>query len=548
MTSSPDGENTPPSGRTESAAWNLVDRVNALSNMQARRAAVLAGALLSAGFAPLSLFPAAFVAIPVLVLLLDRSPDARDAFAIGWWFGFGHFLTGLYWVGISFASRDDVPDWGGVLASLALAIALAYFTAFAAMLARSYWHTGWRRILIFAVAFSGFEWLRGHVFTGFPWNLIVNVWERLDGMVQAASLVGSYGIGFLTILSAASLVLLIPGRQPARVRSVSRMALPIASAAALVLLWGWGEAEIARTPTSYHSDVSLRIVQASIPQREKWKRDKLGDNFVRHLQMSVEDGPDGNASAVTHVIWPETATPYFLNSMPSKRHLIARALGSQRILITGVRRLVSGPEPLKLYNSVQAIGTDGAIVANYDKHHLVPFGEYLPLRWILGVVGLGSLVEDSIDFSEGPGPQTLTIPGLPPVGALVCYEVIFPGAVVDPANRPQWLLNLTNDAWFGNSSGPYQHLVMARFRAAEEGLPIVRAAGTGISAVIDPLGRVLESLPLNRAGVLDVRLPRPAAALTLYARLGDWIYLVLLLVAAATALFRRPATTTIQPG
>lgn len=514
---------------------------NWLHELDDRHAAMLAfvaGAAAALAFAPFYLVPLIFISFPVLVLLIDRAADRRGALVSGWWFGFGYFLVGLYWVGNSFLAQDDVPKWGGIIAALALAMALALFVAAACWLARSLWLDGWRRVPLFAASFALAEWLRGHLFTGFPWNLQANVWGWSDSMVQSVSVTGSYGLGALTVLAAASFVLLFD-RSHERTGAIPAWAFPALSLGLLGALFIFGTVRLSGLENVYHPDVRLRIVQANIPQSEKWQRGKWRDNFVRHLELTLNG--EGGLNGITHVIWPETAVPYFIGSEPSRRHLVARALGNRRVLITGAPRVDESEERPVYYNSVHVIGAEAQLLATYDKAHLVPFGEYLPFRSLLNRLGLQKLTHGASDFSAGPGLGVISIPLLPPFGPLVCYEVIFPGQVVADAGgaekaRPQWLLNLTNDAWFGDSPGPYQHLVMSRFRAAEEGLPIVRAAGTGISAIIGPYGRLLSHIGLNKQGILDSGLPRPSGSATFYARTGDLLFALLVILGLAVRL------------
>ncbi len=512
--------------------------VRALDDRPAAALAFAAGAAAALAFAPFYLVPLLCISFPVLILLIDRARDRQAALASGWWFGFGYFLVGLYWVGNSFLAQDDVPKWGGIVAALALAMALALFVAVAGWLAKSLWLDGWRRVPLFAAAFAMAEWLRGHLFTGFPWNLQANVWGWSDSMIQSVSLLGSYGLGVLTVLAAASLVVFADSPKERSARFPA-WGLPALSLGLLGALFIFGAVRLSGLENVFHPDVRLRIVQANIPQIEKWQRDKWRDNFVRHIGLSLEG--DGGLDGITHVIWPETAVPYFIGSEPSRRHLVARALGNRPVLITGAPRLEEGEDRVAYYNAVHAIGAKAQLLATYDKAHLVPFGEYLPFRGLLNWLGLEKLTPGAVDFSAGPGLRVISLPGLPPFGPLVCYEVIFPGQVVADGGgadetRPEWLLNLTNDAWFGDSPGPYQHLVMSRFRAAEEGLPVIRAAGTGISAIIDPYGRLLGSIGLNEQGVMDSGLPRPSDGSTFYATMGDLPFALLVLLCLAARL------------
>jgi apolipoprotein N-acyltransferase len=285
--------------------------------------------------------------------------------------------------------------------------------------------------------------------------------------------------------------------------------------------------------------VMLRLVQPNIDQASKWLPE-LRRGHIEN-QMRLSSGP--GARPVSHVIWAETAVPFLLTSEPELRSQLAGIVPRNGLLITGAPRLSGSGTPQRLSNSLHGLDETGAVVGIYDKHHLVPFGEYTPLRSVLGWLGLGKLTVGGQGFSAGPGLATLDLPGLPPFSPLICYEIIFPGRVVAEGPRPQWLLNLTNDAWFGISSGPYQHFASARIRAVEEGLPMVRVANTGISAVVDPYGRVYGRLHLNRVGVLDSALPKPVKGVTLYARYGDGMGLFcIVILVISTLIFRRYLT------
>jgi apolipoprotein N-acyltransferase len=272
-------------------------------------------------------------------------------------------------------------------------------------------------------------------------------------------------------------------------------------------------------------DIRLRLVQGNVPQEDKWRPKMRNHWFGHHLALSGND-----AAGITHVIWPESATPYPLDQVEEARTLIAQVVPPGGLLLTGGERFDLAQEPPKAWNSLFVVDAAGTLRAQYDKHDLVPFGEFMPLRDLLGRIGLSSLARGGLDFQAGPGRSTIALPGLPPFSPLICYETIFSGRVFAPGARPEWLLNITNDGWFGHSSGPYQHLAMARMRAIEEGLPLVRAANTGISAVIDPWGRELARLPLGETGVLDVELPKPLPEPTIFGRYGHWTLVLLVMV------------------
>jgi apolipoprotein N-acyltransferase len=297
----------------------------------------------------------------------------------------------------------------------------------------------------------------------------------------------------------------------------------------LALLWSGGALRLAGATAPAGPAPVLRLVQGNVAQHHKWQPELRAQWFRRHLDLSAQ-GADG----VQAVIWPESATPYAIDQEPEVRRLIGQVVPPGGLLLTGGERFDFDSAPARAWNSLFVLDPGGTVVTRYDKRDLVPFGEFLPARGLLGRLGLQKVTGGSVDFQPGPGRQTIALPGLPPFSPLICYEAIFPGGVVEPGARPAWLLNVTNDAWFGRSSGPYQHLAMARLRAVEEGLPLVRAANTGISAVVDPWGRIAARLDLGVTGVLDAALPAPLAAPPPFARLGLRVVAALAALAGAT--------------
>ncbi len=500
--------------------------------------AALCGALASAALPPFHLVPLLIPAFTGLLWLIDGAARRREAALLGWSFGFGHMLTGLYWIGIAFLV--DSSRYGAAMpfAVLGMSAGLALFPALTVVVVA--W-PGWRgpaRVALLAAAWLAAEMLRAWVLTGFPWNLIGNVWSFAPAMLQLAALTGVWGLSAVTVFAAAAPAILaepVAGPQAKRFRTAfAALALLLPA-----LVWGGGALRLAMAPAPGSDPVEgvvLRLVQPNIDQASKWLPELRRGHI--ETQMRLSSGPAQRP--VSHVIWAETAVPFLLDSEPELRAQLAGVVPRGGLLITGAPRLESSGANRRLWNSLHGLDDAGVVVGTYDKHHLVPFGEYTPLRAVLGRLGLGKLVVGSQGFSAGPGPETLDLPGLPPFSPLICYEVIFPGRVVAEGPRPQWLLNITNDAWFGTSSGPYQHFASARIRAVEEGLPLVRVANTGISAVVDSYGRLLGRLRLNQAGFLDAHLPRPAKGVTLYARFGDRIGLFLIVMMAFSALiFRR---------
>jgi apolipoprotein N-acyltransferase len=511
-----------------------------------RRAAIafVAGAVSTLALAPLNIWPVMFLTFPLLVWLLDGAAAARlggvtAAFVSGWWFGFGYFITGLYWIGIAFLVDAKTFAWLMPFAVVVFPAGLAVLTGLGLALARLLWTRGASRVIALALSLTIAEWVRGHVLTGFPWNAFGYALTGPPALAQGAALIGLWGLTFLAVLVFASPALLAddPAETP------RRWLLPLIAVVALAGLAIYGAVRLAQTPTGFVPGVRLRIMQPNLPQDEKFSYAAKQQVMSRYLALSDRaTGPDRTGIRdVTHLIWPESAFPFFLAREPDALAQIAALLPSGTLLITGGVRPAE-PEPgrrgVRAYNSAYVVDHQGSLVAVYDKIHLVPFGEYLPFQRILESIGLMQLTKVAGGFVPGDRRRALTLPGAPSVLPLICYEIVFPDEAVPRGERPGWLLNLTNDGWFGDSIGPYQHFQQARIRAIEHGLPLVRAANTGISAVVDPLGRVVAELPLGAEGVLDAFLPR-AIDPTPYVRFGNRILAVLLGGAVLIVLRRR---------
>jgi apolipoprotein N-acyltransferase len=412
-----------------------------------------------------------------------------------------------------------------------LAAFLALYLGFTALALKVTEGKGPVRILAFAATWCLAEWLRGHVLTGYPWDLAAYVWSFDEAMMQSVAWWGSWGLSFVTILALAMPALLLDTDRKLAVRS---------NAAALILLlalWGAGTLRLQNDDHTASTGVVLRIVQPDIAQDLKMQTDTRPQQIETLMRLTASlPGLD----RVNAVIWPEAAVNYLLDREPGLRSMLGAALPPNGVLITGAPRGVPATGALdEVWNSLAAINSSGAILATADKFHLVPLGEYVPLREIFPFIN--KLTPGSMNFSPGPGPQTLKLPGLPPFGPLICYEVIFPGAVVNADDRPNWLLNVTNDGWFGTSVGPYQHFVTARFRAIEEGIPLARAANTGVSAMVDSYGHVIQQTALGTEAVFDADLP-PALAPTLFARFGSAVPGAMFAMAAAVVLWRQRNT------
>jgi apolipoprotein N-acyltransferase len=520
-----------------------------------RRALVAsaAGALSALSMAPFDAWPVLFLTLPVLVWLIDGSTAGRrsalwSAAIAGWCFGFGYFLAGLYWVGYAFLVDAKTFGWLLPFAVTALPAGMACYTAAGLALARMLWSRGPTRLLALAVALTAAEWLRGHLFTGFPWNAYGYALTGPLVLAQGAALIGIWGLTFVAVAVFASPAVLIDDSADTR-----RPWLPLAfGAIVLAALAAYGAARLARTPTTFVDGVRLRIMQPNLQQDEKFNYGAKQKVMRHYLELSDRaTGPQSSGLRdITHLIWPESAFPFLLTREPDALAQIAALLPKGTVLITGAVRAPEMPPGQKLeraYNSIYVIDHDGSILSVYDKVHLVTFGEYLPFQSFLEKLGLMQLTKLPGGFIAGDRRRVMNVPRAPSMLPFLCYEIIFPGEAMPPgAARPGWMVNLTNDGWFGISTGPYQHLQQARVRAIEQGLPLVRAANTGISAVVDPMGRIVKSLPLGTEGVLDASLPRPVAAPP-YARTGDAAAL-LIVGLAFIVVVRRRARRFHRPG
>ena len=499
--------------------------------------AALAGALVATGFAPLGLWMLALPALALFVALAGSAEDRTTGFFTGWFFGLGHFTVGLNWIAHAFTYQEAMPHWLGYAAVVALSLYLAVYPGLATLLL----FLARRRCPALPVpatlaglwVFS--EYGRATLFTGFAWDPLGLLW--LDtGVDQAARIIGTYGLSALAILAGGALLALVRRRRSG--------ALALAGLAALALA-----GHLALPSTIDRSGPAITVVQPNIDQGEKYDSALDDANFAKLARLT---GPSSPARPRL-VFWPEAAIPAWLDMEPDWRLRLAALLGPNDLLMTGGVKVYLTPDPRAPYdepkvagahNSAWVLTPEGRLAARYDKAHLVPYGEYLPMRSILQPLGLSRLVPGDTDFWPGPGPRSLALPAAPgrpalSMGVQICYEMIFSGQVVDRAHRPAFLYNPSNDAWFGDW-GPPQHLAQARLRAIEEGLPILRSTPTGISAVIDSHGRLVAAVPLHRAGAINTRLPA-AQPPTPFARFGNVLPLglALLLLALAVATARR---------
>ncbi len=495
--------------------------------------ALIIGAASAFAFEPYALWPLMPLAFAALCEMIARAPTLRRALVIGWGFAVGQFCIGLNWIATAFTFQAAMPAWLGWIAVVLLSFYLAAFMMLSAGLA---WKFGRDRRLALVLALAGgwaiCEYLRGTMFTGFAWNP-VGVVLADTALLGASRLIGTYGLSLLTVLAGGALWLAFrDGRRTAMVP------VAIIVLAMLPSLLG----AVREVPTGK----KIRIVQPNIGQQDKW-REGFGEVAANRLN-AMSGAPDTRPELI---FWPEAAVtdplgdnrPAAAPFIAFERQRAARMLGRGDVLLTGGLAFASsdGRTVDAAANSVFAFTAGGIPVGRYDKAHLVPYGEYLPMRPLLSAIGLSRLAPGDLDFAPGPGPRSIDLPfGWGKVGFQLCYEIIFSGEVVDRANRPDFIFNPSNDAWFGRW-GPPQHLAQARLRAAEEGIPVIRSTPTGISAVVDARGKLLHSLPWRTAGVIETDLPPRVDTVGPFAALGNVIPLALafLLLIVAIALGRR---------
>ena len=531
----------------------LTGDVSRLGPWGRRLVALVAGALSVLAMAPFFLWPMLFLTVPLLIRLIDVARDVaprRPAIAVAaaaWWFAFGYFLAGLFWIGEAFLVESDRFAVLMPFAVLLMPAGLALFWAVAAAAASPLWRPDATRVVVLAVTLSAAEWLRGHILTGFPWNVLGYALTAPESLMQSAAVFGIYGLTLIAVLifgwpGVVFVDALRPGIDTATPLAYRKSMLAAGvSGSVLLALWGAGLWRLTATVPVAEPPVRLRLVQPSIPQRLKWQQTHQHANFETHLALSIRNarGEIDGATGIQAIIWPEAAMPFAPLDAPGALQAIADVVPDGAHLIAGLLRIEHVPPGVpgrrrRILNSLAAFDTTGNPVAIYDKTHLVPFGEYLPYQSTLEAIGLEQLTRIRGGFDVGPTPRPIMrIPGLPGFAPLICYEAIFPSTVIQSPERPAALLNVTNDGWFGNTTGPRQHFHQARVRAVEEGVPIIRSANNGISAVIDAHGRVTARLGMNVVGAVDADLPGRISA-PIYARVGDWLFAAMLALAAAS--------------
>ncbi|WP_425466267.1 apolipoprotein N-acyltransferase [Ostreiculturibacter nitratireducens] len=474
------------------------------------------GAVTATGQAPLGLWPVTLMSLSALIALMASEADVFRAARLGWVSGAGYFAGAMFWIVEPFMVEPERYAWMAPFGLLFMAFGMALFWFAAAGAAAWIGRQRRRRVLAFAVALASAELARGYVLTGLPWALLGHIWVGTPVM-QAAAYVGPMGLTILTIGLAA-----LPVMAMSRRRGALRLAVGVAIVASL---WAFGTLRL-NAPEPVVADAPLlRLIQPNAEQHLKWREDMARLFFERQVAQTAEVAerrPD-------LVIWPETAVPWLLERPGSALEIIAEAAGGAPVAL-GIQRA----EGFRFYNSLAVIDATGTPVSVYDKFHLVPFGEYTPFGDLLADFGVKAFASrEGYGYTAGPGAAVIDLgPVLGKVQPLICYEAVFPQDLRAAPERPDWLLQVTNDGWFGKVSGPYQHLAQARLRAVEQGLPLIRVANTGVSAVIDAKGRILRSLPLGAVGIIDAELP-PALYATPYARWGDWPVAALLFLALA---------------
>ncbi|MGN6287692.1 MAG: apolipoprotein N-acyltransferase [Sphingopyxis terrae] len=545
----------------------ISSRIIAFADRRPKLLALALGAVSATGFAPLNLWPLTLLALAGWMLLVARSSKGWRAFGAGWAFGVGHFMLGLNWIATAFTYQAAMPAWLGWIAVVLLAVYLAVHPALVAwgawaiqkFVAPANAGATLSFVLAFAALWTLTEWLRSWLFTGFAWNPLSVILVPVTPLSSPVRFIGTYGVSAIVILLAGFLLLqaiqwlprwwraLIPSFRDGTFPSVILGGALFALFALTIPLTHMAQFDdLGRTPVKAGQAIPITVVQPNIGQQDKWEGDKADANFAKLARLTA---PKSDAPRL--ILWPEAAIPdyletgypaiYYDRSPAEARGRLTALMNPGDLMLLGALKLEFDRtgQAVGARNAVMTVHADGTLGPRYDKAHLVPYGEYLPMRPLLSAIGLSRLAPGDLDFWPGPGPHTLDLGAFGKAGLQICYEIIFSGEVVDRAHRPDFIFNPSNDAWFG-AWGPPQHLAQARLRAIEEGLPVIRATPTGISAVIDADGRIVEALPMHAAGRIDAFIPK-AHAPTLFARYGNMLPVgfALLLLALAIAFRRR---------
>ena len=509
-----------------------------------------AGALAGLSVPPLFILPALFAAMPIWIWALDGAETKRGivgrifgpAFVIGFAFGLGYFCVAFHWIGAALLTQGGIFVVLMPIAVVALAALIALFWGLGSSAAHAMWSDGAMRLFPFTGCLAAAEWARGTFFSGFPFDLLGYAMTANDVMAQSASLIGVYGLTVVVILISSTPALIWPA--DGRTLRV-RLAPFFASIAVIAANLGFGIIRLNATPVEERPDMRIRIIQPMVLEHTDWQlADPIAvlDRLLMLSDQKVGDSP--GLIAATHLIWPESVFPFWLSDYPEAFARIARLLPEDTTLLTGAPRENWGVEDEEPsgpgYNSITAIDTDGEIAGSYDKAHLVPFGEYLPFPQFFALFGIRQFVPGTEGWAAGDIRRRLmNVPGTPPFVALICYEAVFPGDLGADLDKAEFILNVTNDAWFDGSIGPAQHAHHARLRAVETGLPMIRAANSGVTMVTDGLGRVTDRLPAGVISILDATLTEKLPG-SLFNRVGHWpFWLAILGFIAAGILARR---------
>jgi apolipoprotein N-acyltransferase len=512
--------------------------------------ALILGAISASAFAPLYFFPLAIIAFSGWFLIGNSYQDNyKKSFWIGWSFGFGQFVFGLYWICISLFVDISKFFWLLPFVLFLIPAVLAVYTGLVLLLtnfiAQKFAVKDWRKILLLAVIWVFFEYLRGVLFTGFPWNLLGYSLLFSLPLSQAAAVFGIYGLSLLAIVFYCfpALFFILKNNKIEFHFDKKFQPFLICLALCLTLIWLGGFYRLNSFQPNFFPNATFRLVQPAITQEDKWSSDHRYNSFLENIRLSHKQGFD----KINYVVWSESAVPYIINPLTSYGLLsnIASAAPTDGFVITGGLRAEFKEESndweretSKMWNTIFVVDNTAKITASYDKNHLVPFGEYIPFADLFPFVS--KITNGAVNFSEGDGLKTIKLKSkTPSFSPLVCYEAIFAGNVINKNNPPQFLLNLTNDTWFGSSSGPYQHFDMVRMRSIENGMPTIRVANSGISGLIDPVGQIVAAIPLNNKGIVDVMLMENLPS-TIYMKIGNKIVILASLILLTLVFLKKP--------
>ncbi len=481
---------------------------------------LVAGLLACLGLPPVPLWPVPLLMLALLIYQLEKAPNGRQAFLIGWLFGLGYFVAGLYWIGNALLIDSNKFWWMVPFAVIGLPAYLALFTAASTWMYHrlfSCYNVYWRP-WIFAACWVAMELARAFIFGGFPWNLIGYIWAESSLVIsQFAFLTGIYGVGFLTCLMAGALYV---AAQKIPKSLKYKAILPIILATAVIAGFGSYRLYLQSEPETLRQ-ITVRLVQPNIPQEERYFAVDQFFIFREHYTLSEIEGKE----PVDLLVWPESSVPFPLNPQNWEVNSIASLLKPGAIALVGGPSTQQTPQGRKGYNSLYVINDHGEIADIYRKVRLVPFGEFVPLSEYLPI---DKVTRGQFSYSPGDSLKTIDLPGIAKISPLICYEVIFSGDVVaNGSDQPHILVNITDDSWYGLSSGPFQHYNSARFRSIEENLPLIRVANTGVSGVFDNKGRTMAKLPLKRKGVLDQQVEIKDFKPSIYSKVKNFLGILL---------------------